>query len=162
MPGLPGGGNPTRFPGCPLCFVISYQKSPFLTTRGRRRAGGETPAGFRIARPPPGAGRVPYPIIASANTLAVHTITPAIVIRTVCCHMVSIPYSGRCWVERWTDTTPRAVMGVTGKFYSGGRGKKEKTGPAREPVRQPCLFADAEGAEDEIQLLPQRRQRPRL
>ncbi len=42
----------------------------------------------------------PYPATANANTLTVHTITPAIVIRTVCCHMVSIPYSGRCWVER--------------------------------------------------------------
>ncbi len=37
---------------------------------------------------------VAYPATASANTLTVHTITPAIVIRTVCCHMVSIPYSG--------------------------------------------------------------------
>ncbi len=100
IPGLPGGGNPTRFPGCPLCFVKSYQKSPFLTTRGRRCAGGETPAGFRIARPPPGAGRASYPITASANTLTVHTITPAIMIRTVCRHKVSIPYSGRCWAER--------------------------------------------------------------
>jgi len=54
------------------------------------------------------------------------------------------------------------VMAVTGKFFSGGCRKNEKTGPARDPVRQPCLFADAEGAEDEIQLLPQRPQRPRL
>ena len=37
-----------------------------------------------------------YPATANANTLTVHTITPAIVIRTVCCHMVSIPYSGSC------------------------------------------------------------------
>ncbi len=77
----------------------------------------------------------PYPATANANTLTVHTITPAIVVRTVCCHMVSIPYSGRCWVERWTDTTRRAVMAITGSFYSGGRGKNEKAGPAREPVR---------------------------
>jgi hypothetical protein len=35
-------------------------------------------------------------------------------------------------------------MDVTGKIFSGGCRKKEKTGPAREPVRQPCLFADAE------------------
>ena len=35
-----------------------------------------------------------YPATANANTLTVHTITPAIVVRTVCCHMVSIPYSG--------------------------------------------------------------------
>ena len=35
-----------------------------------------------------------YPATANANTLTAHTITPAIVIRTVCCHMVSIPYSG--------------------------------------------------------------------
>ncbi len=41
------------------------------------------------------------------------------------------------------------------EIFSGGRRKKEKTGPAREPVRRPCLFADAEGAEDEIQTLPQ-------
>ena len=41
-----------------------------------------------------------YPATANANTLTLHTITPAIVIRTVRCHMVSIPYSGRCWVER--------------------------------------------------------------
>ena len=34
----------------------------------------------------------PYPATANANTLTVHTITPAIVIRTVCCHMVSIPH----------------------------------------------------------------------
>jgi hypothetical protein len=37
---------------------------------------------------------VTYPDTANANTLTVHTNTPAIVIRTVCCHMVSIPYSG--------------------------------------------------------------------
>ncbi len=48
----------------------------------------------------PGGLRGPYPATANANTLTVHTITPAIVILTVCCHMVSIPYSGRCWVER--------------------------------------------------------------
>ncbi len=36
----------------------------------------------------------PYPATANANTPTVHTITPAIVIRTVRCHMVSIPYSG--------------------------------------------------------------------
>ncbi len=46
-----------------------------------------------------GAGRAFYPTAANANTLALHIITPAIVIRTVCCHMVSIPYLGRCWVE---------------------------------------------------------------
>ncbi len=34
----------------------------------------------------------PYPATANANTLTVHTITPAIVIRTVCFHMVSIPH----------------------------------------------------------------------
>ena len=79
MPGLPGGGNPTRFPGCPLCFVKSYQKSPFLTTRGWWTRGVYTS---------------PYPAAANANTLALHTITPAVVIRTVCCHMGSIPYVG--------------------------------------------------------------------
>ncbi len=47
-----------------------------------------------------GVYAAPYPATANANTLTVHTITPAIVILTVCCHMVSIPYSGRCWVER--------------------------------------------------------------
>ncbi len=41
-----------------------------------------------------------YPATANANTLTVHTMTPAIVIRTVCCHMVSIPCSGWCCVER--------------------------------------------------------------
>ncbi len=33
----------------------------------------------------------PYPATWNANTLMVHTITPAIVIWNVCCHMVSIP-----------------------------------------------------------------------
>ncbi len=37
---------------------------------------------------------VAYPATANANTLTVHTITPAIVVWNVCCHMVSIPYSG--------------------------------------------------------------------
>ncbi len=38
----------------------------------------------------------PYPATANANTLSAHTITPAIGIRTVWCHMVSIPYLGSC------------------------------------------------------------------
>ncbi len=48
------------------------------------------------------------------------------------------------------------------EIFSGGCRKKEKTGLARKPVWRPCLIADAEGAEDEIQLLPPRRQRPCL
>ncbi len=43
-----------------------------------------------------GGYAAPYPATANVNTLTVHTIAPAIVIRTVCCHMVSLPYSGRC------------------------------------------------------------------
>ncbi|MFQ5618538.1 MAG: hypothetical protein ACE5FR_06145, partial [Rhodospirillales bacterium] len=35
-----------------------------------------------------------YPATANANTLTVHTMTPAIMLWSVCCHMVSIPYSG--------------------------------------------------------------------
>ncbi len=100
-----------------------------------------------------------YPATANANTITVHTITPAIVIRTVCCHMVSIPYS--VMLDRILDPhNPARSDGDHREFFSGGC--RKKTGPVREPVRQPCLFADAEGAEDEIQLLPQRRQRPRL
>jgi hypothetical protein len=53
-------------------------------------------------------------------------------------------------------------MAVTGKIFIRRLQKKRKIGLAREPVWRLCLFADAEGAEDEIQLLPQRRQRPRL
>ncbi len=82
------------FPGCPRWLVKPYQKTALLTSRGRRLAGDEPPAGYRVACPPPGAGAASYPATANANTLTVHTITPAIVIRTVCCHMVSIPYSG--------------------------------------------------------------------
>ena len=98
----------------------AYQEIAFLTTpgggassamkhvTGRRtalpspegRRGGVRAATALRRRPSHEADRrvyaAAYPATANANTLTAHTITPAIVIRTVCCHMVSIPYSGRC------------------------------------------------------------------
>ena len=104
----------------------------------------------------------PYPATANANTLTVHTVTPAIVIRTVCCHMVSIPHFGLMLSGTLDRHNPARSDGRHRELFFRRLQKKRKTGPAREPVWRPCLFADAEGAEDEIQLLPQRRQRPRL
>ena len=79
-------------------MLKSYQKTAFLATpEGGDSSATKQVSGHRAALPSPAERRVcaaPYPITANANTLTVHTITPAIVIRTVCCHMVSIPYSG--------------------------------------------------------------------
>ena len=115
--------NSIPFPGCPRWLVKAYQEFAFLATPGRRRfVRNETPTRTPRRAPICGgpAGRVSrshgltatpareanrrvraarYPATANANTPALHTITPAIVIRTVCCHRASIPYLGRRWVE---------------------------------------------------------------
>ncbi len=186
MPHYPVRGNSIPLPGCPRWLVKPYQEFAFLTTPegGATSVTGHEPihratppppagrrGGFRAAtaprgRPPVKADRgvyaAPYPATAKANTITVHTITPAIVIRTVCFHMVSIPHFRLMLRGTLDQHDPARSDGRHREFFSGGRWKNEKNGPAREPVWRPCLFADAEGAGDKIQLLPQRRQRPRL
>ncbi len=74
----------------------------------------------------------PYPATANANTLTVHTITPAIVIRTVCCHMVSIPHFGLMLSGTLDQHNPARSDGRHRElfFRHGAKNKTPRTGGA--------------------------------
>ncbi len=76
---------------------------------------------------------VSYPATVNANTLTVHTITPAIVIRTVCCHMVSIPHFG-LMLSGTLDQRKRTRSDGRHRRYfprQGAKNKIPRTGGAR-------------------------------
>ncbi len=74
-------------PGCSRWLVKPYQETAFLATPGGGASSVTGHEPIHRATLPSAEGRrvyaSPYPATANANTLTVHTMTPAIVIRTV-------------------------------------------------------------------------------
>ncbi len=156
MPRYPVRGNSIPLPGWPRWLVKPYQESAFLATPGDgapsvtghdpiHRATPPPPegrrGGFRAdtaprGRPPVKADRrvhaAPYPANANANTLTVHTVTPAIVIWTVCCHMVSIPHFGLTLSGTLDQHNTARSDGRHRRYFSrhGAKYKMPRTGGA--------------------------------